>query len=544
MRRLVLALLPIASASVGCAASGSETGDAETATTTSAVVVVERTADALQGARAEASARFVRVTASTSPASALRSVGAGLDLPTPGACAPLSALTGIAASGDPVPVVELLDVGPVSLEANGVATRLLPRQLPDVTDVVSGVVYARAADAPLLPAAASYVVHVSGGTSLGALDVPAFSPAEPNSIRILAEEVDQLVPELPRRLRDQRGPLRFVQSQSQQRRDPAASRSSRSGAAAPCGVTTSRSSTRKHEQITGSPLLLQLPHSDRFPAGRLASDRSFFGRGQSPRRQSFHRAVFLPRSRYPLRRRASGFIIPDARRSGEPRCRLPPVAAVAVAAGPCAFAGTVDPVLANLLLDRAHLDGGPSSSTASTSAPPTRCSRRPRPGQIHKAIPLDTDPENKGDPTILRSILYFPHMKQCFFGARAIREFAHHDMEGRLIRSIKKFLPVRSFVGHVGRRPAAQSGGDIISIFLGRDAQEGQRAFRQDVDRAVIGRPARFSDNDTDDAFAQYRLEKAAKAAGFKHVDFFAEPIAAAYGFRSASSTPAPEPMP
>src|SRR6478736_3696637 len=68
-------------------------------------------------------------------------------------------------------------------------------------------------------------------------------------------------------------------------------------------------------------------------------------------------------------------------------------------------------------------------------------------GKIHDPIPLDRDPENKGDPTILRSILFFPTMKQCFFGARAIREFIHHDMEGRLIRSIKKFLPVRSFVG-------------------------------------------------------------------------------------------------
>jgi hypothetical chaperone protein len=152
-------------------------------------------------------------------------------------------------------------------------------------------------------------------------------------------------------------------------------------------------------------------------------------------------------------------------------------------------------------------------------------------GKTHKAIPLDTDPENRGDATILRSILYFPHMKQCFFGARAIREFAQHDMEGRLIRSIKKFLPVRSFVGTwVEERPLNLE--DIIAIFLAEMRKRANEHFGQDVDQAVIGRPARFADDDADDAYAQYRLEKAAKAAGFKHVEFFAEPIAAAYGFR------------
>jgi hypothetical protein len=92
-----------------------------------------------------------------------------------------------AVSSDPAPVVELLDVGPVTLEANGVATRLLPRQLPDVTDVVSGVVYARAADSTLLPASAPYILHVAGGTGLGGLDLAALSPADPASIRVLVD---------------------------------------------------------------------------------------------------------------------------------------------------------------------------------------------------------------------------------------------------------------------------------------------------------------------------------------------------------------------
>jgi hypothetical chaperone protein len=158
-------------------------------------------------------------------------------------------------------------------------------------------------------------------------------------------------------------------------------------------------------------------------------------------------------------------------------------------------------------------------------------------GKVHAPIPLDLDPEHKGDRTILRSILYFPHMKQCYFGSRAVREFVHHDMEGRLIRSIKKFLPVRSFVGTwVEERPLNLE--DIISLFLTELRTRANEHFGKDVDSVVLGRPARFAEDDADDQFAQYRLEKAAKAAGFKHIEFFAEPIAAAFGFRAKMKEP------
>jgi hypothetical chaperone protein len=162
------------------------------------------------------------------------------------------------------------------------------------------------------------------------------------------------------------------------------------------------------------------------------------------------------------------------------------------------------------------------------------------PGKVHAPAPLDDDPDASkkgGDPTILRSILFFPHMKQCFFGARAIREFAHHDMEGRLIRSIKKFLPVRSFVGtFVEDRPLNLE--DIIAVFLGEMRRRANAHYGREVESAVLGRPARFADDAADDAFAQYRLEKAAIKAGFKRVEFMAEPVAAAYGFRKLLREP------
>jgi hypothetical protein len=190
MRLVSFGFLPLAYGAMGCAGavSGSAEGvDAEVGTTTSAVVAVERTAGSTEGSRAEASARFIRVAASTSAGDGLRAIGAALDLPALGTCATVASLAG--ASANQAPVVELLDVGEVTLLAGGVETRLAARQLPDVTDVVSGVVYARATDPLLLPAATTYVVRVAGGEGLDPLQVTAMAPGDPAEVRIAGEDV-------------------------------------------------------------------------------------------------------------------------------------------------------------------------------------------------------------------------------------------------------------------------------------------------------------------------------------------------------------------
>jgi hypothetical protein len=190
MRLAALALLPPLSAAIGCAGSvaGPEGGDAETATT-SALVTVERTTDTTEGvgSRARASARFLRVTAPASAVDALRAIGATLNLPARGTCATIASL------GDSpmaqAPVVELVDVGEVSLSAEGVETHLVARQLPDVTDVVSGVIYARATDTALLPASARYTVHIAGSPGLSPLQIVATAPSDPGDIQIAGEDV-------------------------------------------------------------------------------------------------------------------------------------------------------------------------------------------------------------------------------------------------------------------------------------------------------------------------------------------------------------------
>lgn len=145
--------------------------------------------------------------------------------------------------------------------------------------------------------------------------------------------------------------------------------------------------------------------------------------------------------------------------------------------------------------------------------------------------PIPLDPMAK-DPSIFRSVLYYPSKTACFFGAEAIKEYSANDMEGRLIRSIKKFLPMRSFVGtFVDDRALYLE--DIIATFLGEMRRRANRHFNLDVDSVLLGRPARFSESDSDDRFAQDRLESAARKGGFKNIGFCPEPLAAAYEFQS-----------
>lgn len=148
-----------------------------------------------------------------------------------------------------------------------------------------------------------------------------------------------------------------------------------------------------------------------------------------------------------------------------------------------------------------------------------------------KIQPIALDLSAK-DPSIFRSVMFFPSRKEVFYGADAIQEYVRHDMEGRFIRSIKKFLPLRTFIGtHIEDRPMNLE--DIIGVFLGEMRRRANTYFKKDVDSVLLGRPARFSLDDADDQYAEYRLERAARLAGFKNIAFSPEPVAAAHEFKT-----------
>ena len=144
--------------------------------------------------------------------------------------------------------------------------------------------------------------------------------------------------------------------------------------------------------------------------------------------------------------------------------------------------------------------------------------------------PLALDP-TATDPTVLRSLLYFPDATACFYGQAAVQEYSENHGEGRLIRSIKKYLPSESYVGSwIDNRMVRLE--DLIGFFLLEMKKRAENQIGREVNQVFLGRPAKFSSDPTKDKLAQYRLQKAAELAGFKQIEFLPEPLAAALDLR------------
>lgn len=144
--------------------------------------------------------------------------------------------------------------------------------------------------------------------------------------------------------------------------------------------------------------------------------------------------------------------------------------------------------------------------------------------------PLALDPEAQ-DPTVLRSVLFFADQDHCYYGQKAVDQYCENQGEGRLIRSVKKYLPSESYRGSwIENRVVRLE--DLIGFFLLEMRKRACQQLDMDVDKVVLGRPAKFSDDPLQDKLAQHRLQKAAEIAGFKHVDFLPEPLAAAFDLR------------
>jgi hypothetical chaperone protein len=136
------------------------------------------------------------------------------------------------------------------------------------------------------------------------------------------------------------------------------------------------------------------------------------------------------------------------------------------------------------------------------------------------------------NPNLLRSVLFFPDEERSVHaGEAAIREYLAGGY-GRFLQSVKTWLPSRAFQSTTIRnRPFLLE--DLVALLLRRVREEGERISGEPLDEVVLGRPARFSEDEATDAFAQRRLERAAELAGFTKVRFLIEPIAAAFAYEA-----------
>ena len=118
------------------------------------------------------------------------------------------------------------------------------------------------------------------------------------------------------------------------------------------------------------------------------------------------------------------------------------------------------------------------------------------------------------------------------FGRAAVQ--AHVEgHEGRLMRSIKSILGSDLIERSTEVGPGFMVKYlDVVVAFLRHLRQRATEAAGGPVERAVIGRPVFFVDDDrARDAQAERTLEAAARSAGFSEVAFQFEPIAAALDF-------------
>lgn len=149
-------------------------------------------------------------------------------------------------------------------------------------------------------------------------------------------------------------------------------------------------------------------------------------------------------------------------------------------------------------------------------------------GKRVEALPLDP---HAADPTLMRTLLYFPHQDACFYGSEAIRKYLEAEMEGRLFRSFKTHLPNKNYLGtYLDDRPLTLE--YMIGVFLLEMKKRAEKSLGVQIERAVIGRPARYSMDAEADNFALHRMGKAAEFAGFKSFSFVPEPLAAALDMR------------
>tara|TARA_B110001454_G_scaffold181094_1_gene174957 strand:+ start:9553 stop:10833 length:1281 start_codon:yes stop_codon:yes gene_type:complete len=154
-------------------------------------------------------------------------------------------------------------------------------------------------------------------------------------------------------------------------------------------------------------------------------------------------------------------------------------------------------------------------------------------GALHQGKRVDDlaiDPSSS-DPTLMRTLLYFPNPDQCFYGAEALKKYTELEMEGRLFRSFKSHLPNKNYLGTVFENRIL-SLENMIGLFLLELKKRAEDVLKTKVTKAVIGRPARYSMDAAADEFAIHRMKKAAEFAGFTDVKFVPEPLAAALEFR------------
>jgi hypothetical protein len=188
LRLSKLLVVPLFAPLVACTGTvdASNSPDADSSEVAAAIAIDTTSyADEAAPAHTTAVARFIRARSSVDDAT-MHMLGAALDLPPVGTCSGIS--THVENAGQ---AVELVDVGAIDVDIAGQNLSLTPRHLPDMDDLVWGVVYSARADGtesavsgPTSPRAGfpSVALRVAGSKDVGAFSIDVANVEAPANV--------------------------------------------------------------------------------------------------------------------------------------------------------------------------------------------------------------------------------------------------------------------------------------------------------------------------------------------------------------------------
>ncbi|NVH75424.1 Hsp70 family protein [Paraburkholderia sp. JPY432] len=161
-------------------------------------------------------------------------------------------------------------------------------------------------------------------------------------------------------------------------------------------------------------------------------------------------------------------------------------------------------------------------------------------GTSNSAVAIPSSPQLKLAPvegaytTLPTAVFFNTDENTTEFGRAALAAYID-GFDGRLMRSMKSILgsPLAENTTDLGDGSAIRYT-DVIATFLTHLKRAAEASAGGAIDRAVLGRPVFFVDDDPRaDQMAQQQLEAAARTVGLRDIHFQYEPIAAAFDYES-----------
>lgn len=139
-------------------------------------------------------------------------------------------------------------------------------------------------------------------------------------------------------------------------------------------------------------------------------------------------------------------------------------------------------------------------------------------------------------PIVMRepSLMFFPDSRDSsaerYCGSRALEEYLSRGMRGRFFQSVKSILPDPGFT-HTKINGKPFNAEQLVAVMLRFLRSKAEEASGTEITRAVLGRPARFSEKPDREKLAQERLERAVALAGIEEAHYELEPVAGAHAY-------------